>query len=112
MKRAMLLLALLALAPLTLAAPAYAAPGDTSGPIVNQEQRDVIVSRVRGGASCARCDLFQIDLSYQDVHGRDFSGARIRQADLSLITADSARFSGANLSLVNAFGGRFAHADF
>ncbi len=108
MKRALLLLALL-----TLAAPASAqGVSDTGGPIVSQAQRDVIAERVRGGASCPRCDLFQIDLSYQDVEARDFSGARMRQSDLSLISADGSRFRGANLSLVNAFGGRFAHADF
>lgn len=107
MKRALLFAVLL-----SLAAPAYAAPGDTAGPNVGQAQRDVIAERVRGGASCPNCDLFQIDLSYQNIAGRNFSGARIRQSDLSLVTADRARFSGANMSLVNGFGGRFAHADF
>lgn len=106
MKRAALILALLA-----LASPAFAAPGATGGPITNQAQRDATAERVRGGASCARCDLFQIDLSYQAVAGRDFSGARIRQADLSLATADHARFRGANMSLTNFFGARLAHAD-
>jgi len=66
---------------------------------------------VRGGASCAGCDLFQIDLAYQSVAGRDFTGARIRQADLSLATADRARFRGANLSLTNFFGARLSGAD-
>ncbi|MGE0741848.1 MAG: pentapeptide repeat-containing protein [Hyphomonadaceae bacterium] len=96
-----------------LAAPAYAeAPGATGGPIVSQAERDVIAQRVRGGAACAHCDLFQIDLSYQSIAGRDFTGARIRQADLSLATADSARFHAANLSLTNLFGVRAGRADF
>ena len=61
--------------------------------------------------SCARCDLFQIDLSYQNRGARDFAGARIRQSDLSLATADRARFSGANMSLANLFGTRLLGAD-
>lgn len=108
MKRAMVFACLLA-----LTAPAHAeAPGDTAGPITNQTQRDAIATRVRGGDSCARCDLFQIDLSYQNLGGRDFSGARIRQSDLSLATADRARFHGANMSLANMFGMRASSADF
>lgn len=107
MKRAALILCLLA-----LTTPAFAqAPSVTGGPITNQAERDGIAARVRAGASCANCDLFQIDLSYQAISGRDFSGARIRQADLSLATADRARFHGANLSLTNLFGARLSGAD-
>jgi uncharacterized protein YjbI with pentapeptide repeats len=97
---------------LALTTPAFAeAPGDTAGPITNQAQRDETAARVRSGQSCARCDLFQIDLSYQNIGARDFSGARIRQSDLSLATADRARFSGANMSLANLFGTRLSGAD-
>lgn len=108
MKRAALLACLIA----AVAAPAYAqAPGATAGPIVSQAERDAIAARVRAGASCARCDLFQIDLSYQNAAGRDFSGARIRQSNLSLATLDRSRFRGANLSLANLFGARLTGAD-
>ena len=108
MKRAALVLCLFA-----LAAPALArAPGATDGPMVSQAERDAIAARVRAGASCPGCDLFQIDLAYQGISGRDFSGSRIRQADLSLATADRARFRGANLSLSNLFGARLGGADF
>jgi uncharacterized protein YjbI with pentapeptide repeats len=107
MKRAALIACLLA-----LTTPAFAqAPSATGGPITNQAERDTIAARVRGGASCANCDLFQISLAYQSVAGRDFSGARIRQADLSLVTADRARFHGANMSLTNFFGARLSSAD-
>lgn len=107
MKRAALVACLLA-----LTTPAFAqAPGATAGPITNQAERDAIAERVRGGASCANCDLFQISLAYQAIPGRNFAGARIRQADLSLSLADRARFHGANMSLTNFFGARLAHAD-
>lgn len=107
MKRAALFACLL-----TLTTPAFAqAPGATGGPITNQAERDAIAERVRNGASCANCDLFQISLAYQSVAGRNFSGARIRQADLSLVTADRARFHGANMSLTNFFGARLSSAD-
>lgn len=107
MKRAALFACLL-----TLTTPAFAqAPSATGGPITNQAERDAIAARVRGGASCANCDLFQISLAYQSVAGRNFSGARIRQADLSLATADRSRFRGANMSLTNFFGARLSGAD-
>ncbi len=107
MKRAALIACLF-----VLTGTAFAeAPPATGGPIVSQAERDVIAARVRAGASCARCDLFQIDLAYRSVAGRDFSGARIRQSDLSLATADRARFHGANLSLANLFGARLSGAD-
>lgn len=107
MKRAIAFACLLA-----LTTPACAeAPGDTAGPITNQAQRDAIATRVRRGDSCVGCDLFQIDLSYQNLGARDFSGSRIRQSDLSLATADRTRFHGANLSLANLFGARLSGAD-
>jgi uncharacterized protein YjbI with pentapeptide repeats len=107
MKRAALFACLMA-----LTTPAFAqAPSATGGPIVSQDERDAIAVRVRGGASCANCDLFQINLAYGAISGRNFSGARIRQADLSLVTADRARFHGANMSLTNFFGARLTGAN-
>ena len=96
-----------------LTAPAFAqAPSETDGPIVSQAEGDAIAARVRAGASCPGCDLFQVDLAYQVVSGRDYSGSRIRQANLSVAIADGARFRGANLSLANLFGVRATRADF
>jgi uncharacterized protein YjbI with pentapeptide repeats len=108
MKRAALFACLL-----VLTTPAFAeAPPATGGPIASQIAREATAARVRNGASCAGCDLFQIDLAYQAIAGRNFAGARIRQANLSLATADGARFSGANASLTNFFGARLGGADF
>jgi uncharacterized protein YjbI with pentapeptide repeats len=113
MKRAKLAACLLALAAFSCGHVVYAeAPAATGGPMLSQAERDAIAERVRGGASCARCDLFQIDLAYQDVSGRDFSGARIRQSNFSTAIADRAQFRGANLSLANLFGLRASHGDF
>lgn len=107
MKRAALFAALFA-----LTTPAFAQVSDTGGPITSQAERDAAAGRVRGGASCAGCDLFQIDLAYQNVSGRNFAGSRIRQADLTIAIADRANFAGANLSLTNMFGMRATRADF
>jgi uncharacterized protein YjbI with pentapeptide repeats len=107
MKRATLFACLL-----VLTTPAFAqAPSATDGLITNQAERDATASRVRAGANCVGCDLFQIDLSYQSIAGRNFSAARVRQANLSLATADRIRLVSANLSLTNLFGARLSGAD-
>ncbi len=113
MKRAKLAAYLFAMATLSYGHLVYAqAPAATGGPMLSQDERDDNAIRVRAGESCTGCDLFQIDLAYQDVAGRDFSGSRIRQSDFSAAIADRARFGGANLSLANLFGVRAARADF
>jgi uncharacterized protein YjbI with pentapeptide repeats len=111
MKRAALAACLLVFT--TLSGPVSAEPpAATGGPTLNQSERDAIAARVRAGAACTGCDLFQIDLAYQNVSGRDFSGSRIRQSNLSVAIADRARFREANLSLANLFGVRAGRADF
>lgn len=67
---------------------------------------------VMGEKSCTGCDLFQVNLSDQELPGLDLSGTRLRQADLSLSTFDRTKFTSANMSIVNAFGIRAEHADF
>lgn len=103
---------LIALALASLAAPASAQDGSGGGPVLDPATRETAINRVLAGASCARCDLFQGDFSYQDLSRRDFSGSRLRQADFSLATADRANFRGANVSIANLFGARFSSADF
>lgn len=81
--------------------------------VTSPDARARTIAAVEAGrVSCRSCDLFQADFSFDALAGRDFAGARLRQADLSLATADGTRFTGADLSLVNGFGGRFARADF
>ncbi len=82
-------------------------------PDQNEATRKATADRlVMGEKACSGCDLFQVDLSYQELPGLDISGARLRQADLSLSTFDKSKFAGANMSIVNAFGLRAENADF
>ena len=79
----------------------------------NEASRKATAQRiVMGEKVCKGCDLFQVDLSYQDLPGLDLSGARLRQANLSLSTFDKTKFSGANMSIVNGFGLRAQNSDF
>lgn len=95
MKRIALLLAVLATA---------------STPVLAQNPGQI--ARVRGGASCAGCNLFQGDFSGLQARGLNLSGARLRQADLSLTTMSRTRFSNADLRDVEAYGGVFSSSNF
>ena len=82
-------------------------------PDQNEAARNATADKLKAGnKACSGCDLFQVDLSYQELPGRDLSGARLRQADLSLSTFDKSKFTGANMSVVNAFGLKAESADF
>ena len=70
------------------------------------------IDRVRGGASCAGCNLFQGDFSGLEARGLNLSGARLRQANLSLSVMNRTRFSNADLRDVDAYGGVFSSSDF
>lgn len=70
------------------------------------------IARVRGGASCPGCNLFQADLSGLQARGLNLSGSRLRQADLSLVVMNRTRFSNADLRDVEAYGGVFSGSNF
>lgn len=70
------------------------------------------IARVRGGASCAGCNLFQAELSGLQARGLNLSRARLRQADLSLVVMNRTRFSNADLRDVEAYGGVFSGSNF
>jgi len=70
------------------------------------------IARVRGGASCAGCNLFQGDFSGLQARGLNLNGARLRQANLSLSVMNRTRFSNADLRDVDAYGGVFSGASF
>ena len=70
------------------------------------------IARVRGGASCAGCNLFQGNFSGLEARGLNLRGARLRQADLSLSVMNRTRFSNADLRDVEAYGGVFSGSSF
>ncbi|MEY4556258.1 MAG: hypothetical protein RL093_1377 [Pseudomonadota bacterium] len=70
------------------------------------------IARVRAGASCPGCNLFQAALSGLEARGLNLSGARLRQADLSLAVMNRTRFSNADLRDVEAYGGVFSGSNF
>jgi uncharacterized protein YjbI with pentapeptide repeats len=70
------------------------------------------VSRAEGGASCPHCNLFQANLGDKDLKGRNYAGARLRQADMSLSVFTRNNFAGADLRDVNGYGALFGNANF
>lgn len=70
------------------------------------------IAKVRGGASCPGCNLFQADLANLTLRGQNLAKARLRQADLSAAVMNRANFSGGDLRDVNAYGGVFGGASF
>ncbi len=95
MKRIVLLTALLAV---------------VAGPVSAQNAGQI--ARVRAGASCSGCNLFQGDFSGLEARGLNLSGSRLRQADLSLSVMNRTRFSGSDLRDVEAYGGVFSSSNF
>jgi len=70
------------------------------------------IARVRGGASCPGCNLFQGAFGGLEARGLNLSGARLRQSDLSLSVMNRTRFSGADMRDVDAYGGVFSGSNF
>ncbi|MFN3668681.1 MAG: pentapeptide repeat-containing protein [Brevundimonas sp.] len=70
------------------------------------------IARVRAGASCPGCNLFQAELSGLEARGLNLSRARLRQADLSLTVMTRTRFANADLRDVEAYGGVFSGSSF
>lgn len=81
-------------------------------PAAAQAQNAGQIARARGGASCPGCNLFQADFSGQELKGRNFTGARLRQADLSLSVMNRTSFARTDLRDVNAYGAVFSSANF
>lgn len=79
-------------------------------PALAQNARDI--ARVRGGASCPGCNLFQGDFSGLQARGLNLAGARLRQADLSLSVMNRTRFTNADMRDVEAYGGVFSSSNF
>jgi uncharacterized protein YjbI with pentapeptide repeats len=90
--------ALIAVAALLVAAPAAA-------------QNAGQIASVRGGASCAGCNLFQADLGNLTLKGKNLSRARLRQSEMSAGIFNGTTFAGADLRDVNAYGALFTSAN-
>ena len=69
------------------------------------------VGRAQDGANCPHCNLFQADLGNKELKGRDFTGARLRQSDMSLSVFNHTSFAGADLRDVNGYGALFTDSD-
>lgn len=70
------------------------------------------IARVRGGASCPGCNLFQGDFGGLEARGLNLSGSRLRQSDLSLSVMNRTRFTGADMRDVEAYGAVFSSSNF
>jgi len=93
-----------------LTATVFAAVVAAALPAVAQNPGQI--ARVRGGASCPGCNLFQAALSGLEARGLNLSGSRLRQADLSLTVMNRTRFANADLRDVEAYGGVFSGSNF
>ena len=88
---------------------ALAAAVVATGPALAQNPAQV--ARARGGASCPRCNLFQADFASRSLPGRDFTGARLRQADMSAAVMTGVRLAHTDLRDVNGYGALLGRAD-
>lgn len=70
------------------------------------------IARVRGGANCPGCNLFQANLNNLSLRGKNLSGARLRQADLTSVVMNGTNFSRADLRDADAYAGVFSNASF
>lgn len=70
------------------------------------------IKRVQAGQSCAKCNLFQADLSYAEGQKLNLEATRLRQSSFALSTYDDVNLTGADLSVSNLFGARFNRTNF
>ena len=75
-------------------------------------QNEAQVERAVSGASCPHCNLFQVNLGNKDLRGRNYTGSRLRQADLSLSVFNHVSFAGGDLRDINGYGALFSSANF
>jgi uncharacterized protein YjbI with pentapeptide repeats len=73
----------------------------------NQSQ----ISAVKRGQSCPNCNLFQGDFTGLERSGINLSGARLRQANLSLSVLNGARLNSADLRDSTAYGAVMSRVD-
>ncbi|MBI1407593.1 MAG: pentapeptide repeat-containing protein [Caulobacter sp.] len=81
-----------------------------AGPALAQNAGQI--ARVRGGASCPGCNLFQADLTGLERRGLNLSRSRLRQATLTAAVMNRTNFSGADLRDADASAAVFGGASF
>jgi uncharacterized protein YjbI with pentapeptide repeats len=74
-------------------------------------QRSADIDRAEGGGSCPGCNLFQANLYNKDLRDRNYAGARLREADMSLSVFNHVSFAGGDLRDVNGYGALFTGAN-
>ncbi len=89
---------------------AIALAATAASPVLAQNAGQI--ARVRGGASCSGCNLFQGNFSGLEASGLNLNGARLRQSDLSLAVMNRTRFTNADMRDVEAYGGVFSSSSF
>ncbi|OYX34709.1 MAG: hypothetical protein B7Y99_04945 [Caulobacterales bacterium 32-69-10] len=70
------------------------------------------VQRAASGASCPGCNLFQANFGNKELKGRNFAGARLRQADLSASIMNRTSFARTDMRDVNAYGAVLSSVSF
>lgn len=81
-----------------------------AGPAMAQNAGQI--ARVKAGASCPACNLFQADLQNTQLKNKNFARARLRQADMSAAIMNHTSFAGGDLRDVNGYGAVFTGANF
>jgi uncharacterized protein YjbI with pentapeptide repeats len=70
------------------------------------------IDRVRGGASCPGCNLFQADLTGRELTGLNLTRSRLRQATFEAAVMNRVRFDGADLRDIDGSAAVFGGASF
>jgi uncharacterized protein YjbI with pentapeptide repeats len=70
-------------------------------------QNPVQIARVKQGADCPHCNLFQGDFANVQLRGKTLAGARLRQSDFSAAVIKNVNLAGTDLRDLNAYGAVF-----
>jgi len=80
------------------------------GPALAQNASQI--ARVRAGASCPGCNLFQADLTGLELKGLNLSKSRLRQATLTASVMNRVRFDRADMRDADAAAAVFSGSSF
>ena len=89
---------------------AILALGLLSSPALAQNASQI--DAARNGASCPKCNLFQADFVGLELKNKNFAGARLRQADLSMGVFNGSTFAGGDLRDLDGTASLFGRVSF